>query len=272
MTREIKILICCVLYNEKLSRSITYLSLLKGYNSVFIYDNSPFPVLDCIEIPKTWAYIHNPDNPGLSVAYNEAAKYAKENDFDWILLTDQDTYFPPNSLAQYYEGINEQGYLPVICPLVFTGNGSIMSPLRCHHYLPTNNSVEPPSIISLKEYVIINSGMLIRVSAFFEVGGYNSKVFLDFADYQFIERISTKFNSAFVIPLELKQSFSNDIQDLSSKQKRYDLFCKSIKQYKTIKPFDKIYLYNVMFRRAISLMIKNNSFAPIVTLLRNLFS
>lgn len=274
MQKTEKILICCVLYKTNLSRSNTYLSLLKGYEFVFIYDNSPISMLDFSEIPVSWVYIHNPDNPGISVAYNEAAKFANENDFDWILLTDQDTFFPNNSLDYYRDGIKEKGDLPLICPMVITGTGTgtIMSPVKCKHYIPTYHSVVPPAIISLKDFGIINSGMLIRVDAFFKVGGYNSNVFLDFADYQFIERLSMRFNKAFVIPLELKQSFSNDIQDLSVKLKRFDQFCKSLKHYKTVRFSDKIYLNNVLFRRALSLTIKCKSAAPIVTLIKNLFS
>ena len=65
----------------------------------------------------------------------------------------------------------------------------------------------------IKEYDIINSGMLIKVADFIKAGGYKEDVSLDFSDFQFIERLKRVTKNFIVLNIECIQDFSNNAED-----------------------------------------------------------
>lgn len=66
---------------------------------LFIYDNSPLPQEDALFLQQNVTYRHNPDNPGLATAYNEAIAFSQANQCELLLLLDQDTEVP----ASYFD-------------------------------------------------------------------------------------------------------------------------------------------------------------------------
>lgn len=269
-----EILIGCVVYNQSLPETRTYKSLLTQSEDVFIHDNSPQPLTGIESLPPKWRYVSDPSNPGLSAAYNRMARYARDNGYKWILVVDQDTCFPPDTLLRYRESIGKYPGIPLHCPIVLTGRGGLMSPLSCRRYIPSSRGMEidslPRSMVKLSSASIINSGMLINLEAYSDVGGYNEKVFLDFSDYQFVERLSEKYEFARVIDCECVQSFSNDDDDVRKKLARYRLFCHSLKHYECKRKPDKIFIYRVMWRRCFSLMVQTKSIKPIGIIIKSL--
>lgn len=89
-----QLLFVIVIYNLDFHQSSTYQTLLLPHSDIptYIIDNSLYSQI--VQDSNVIFYSHHPDNPGVSFAYNEAAKYAKENGYGWMLLLDQDTHFP----------------------------------------------------------------------------------------------------------------------------------------------------------------------------------
>ena len=84
--RNPKIGVVIVLYRQSLDRCPSYRSLGFPANDSFLIlcDNSPQPQ----PVPPSAAYIHNPHNPGVSAAYNQAARLALQKDCTHMLLAD----------------------------------------------------------------------------------------------------------------------------------------------------------------------------------------
>ena len=95
------LLISIVIYNKKIS-DLTILKKIPNKNiDIFIYDNSKLPQ----EIPTfenvNIYYEHDANNSGVSRAYNQAYKKAKNTNKDLILLLDQDSDFKLSFLEIY---------------------------------------------------------------------------------------------------------------------------------------------------------------------------
>lgn len=237
--------------------------MLRNAANVFIYDNSVNPQINPSELPKHWIYIRDNNNSGLSVAYNRAAQYAKENGYEWLLLTDQDTTFPENALEKYLEGIRLYPEDELFCPIVLRDKERMMSPCRCYKYLFYFNPYKKfGDSIDISKYSIINSGMMINIKAFLSVDGYDEKVFLDFSDFQFLERFRKKQKKARIVGVRCQQSFSNEDQEGQEKIGRFRLFCKSIKNFKPKNKIDKFWIHCIVIKRALGLSIASRSFEP----------
>ncbi len=264
-----KILVVCVIYNEKLQETITYKSLLIHCENIFIIDNSPIPFNPSSYWQKGWTYQNHPENIGLSKAYNEAAKFAYDNGYDWILLCDQDTYFPSNALQYYIDAIKNNPTVNLFCPRVKLDTGEYMSPTPIKNYLTSLSDRSIFGEFSLSKFCVINSGMLINVSAFISVGGYNDLVWLDFSDIQFIERFKNKYKNAYALSIECIQSFSNKDTDFEKKLKRFTIFCQSIKNFIPTEKWKKLWILIVVLRRATSLSVQNKTTKPFSIFYKN---
>ena len=250
-----------VLYRCLLKNAKTYQTLLRPINSyhLYVYDNSPEK--QCINDSKI-IYVHDARNRGLSVAYNNAAKYAKENGFEWLLLLDQDTDFSNILIDNYAKAISENPDIKLFAPKVRCGD-KYMSPMRVWHRMGALSIAAASGIISLSKYCIINSGMCVNVEAMIESGGYNEKVFLDHSDHEFLEKFATKYPTAFVIDKVINQNFSDLTANVESTLYRYRLFCRSIKNCTRRSISDSFWFFVVVLRRGLTICLRNKTLQPI---------
>lgn len=266
------ILIVTVIFNQKLRDTNVYKSLLnrrKAYK-VFIYDNSPSDINSHIgALPSGWVYTHDPSNPGLSTAYNKAARYAAANNIPWLLITDQDTIFPASALDHYRMYFEHNEEYCMFVPAVMTSTGMFLSPVRTHGYNARLSHSAPRRKIKLKDYAVINSGILVATDSFLSCGGYNEKVFLDFSDFQFIERFAAKYHTAYVMDFDILQDFSNISDPPQKKLARFSLFCRSLDGYRSLRRFGRLQLRLVMLKRALSLCLSLRSPRPLQILIHH---
>ncbi len=221
---------CCIT-SVSPTRKPTRPLLQGGGTDVLIVENSPQPLNSKADLPASWHYVSFPDNPGLGAAYNYTADFARRHGYDWILLTDQDTAFPPGILEQYRSAVERHPSVKLFCPQVSIGPDRFMSPVPMNRYRCRIQPTAPTGEISLSAYSVINSGMLIHVETFIQAGGYRPEVHLDFADFQFIERFRKVSPKAFVIDAVCQQEFSNEVQTREQKLSRYRLFCQSLRNF-----------------------------------------
>lgn len=263
-----KILIVIVIYNQRITETNVYKTLLSENETVFIYDNSPTSQpID--SLPKKWIYIHDPSNPGLSKAYNIAAKYASTNGYSWILISDQDTSYPANAIERYRAYIGYNIHVRMFIPKVRLQDTTYLSPIKSRFYVSRiSTSVPSSGEIKLKNYAVINSGILVTTDSFLSCGGYNDKVFLDFSDFQFIERFESQFKTAYLTDIVIQQNFSDKSDTPAKKLHRFEIFCQSLEGYECIQRKDLIFIRLTILRRAIALTIKIRSLKPIKKFLR----
>jgi GT2 family glycosyltransferase len=256
-----KILFVIVLYKTKLEESTSFITLsenLESLNSLaelVVYDNSPGKINQgsIIKI-RNWSitYIQDPSNPGISKAYNEAFKIGKKQHKQWLLVVDQDTFFPPDALTIYLASLKKFPDAKLFAP-VLKSNQLIVSPTR--YILKRGFPLKQvkPGLNSLDYISPINSGLFINLEAFEKAGGYNEKVKLDFSDYQFIERFKQKYQHFVLMDLICIHGLStNDNSTLESSLTRYRYFCEGA-YFSTITKVDKFLYWGITIFRALSL-------------------
>ena len=260
-----KILCVLVLYQQKLYDCASYNSLLKYVLctdvQLFIYDNSPEPAHRQDEFESAFVhYVSDTTNPGVSTGYNKAAIYACGNGFNKLLLLDQDSFFKSNSyvhdcvrLAKAYPAVK------LFAPIVVTKQALSMSPRKLICKIPVKKSFSPDCIYPLTNIGIINSGIFVDVDAYLQVGGYNENVFLDYSDYQFIDRFSVAFKNFYLINSVIIQDFSNNQTDKIHLLHRFILFHRSLSQYECNSFFDKYCLRFIVLKRCLSLTFRCKS-------------
>lgn len=258
-----KILFVIVLYKCKLEECHTYQTLLKDIESsedLFVYDNSPMAQNTDIKVGQ---YIHDTNNSGLSVAYNRAAEYAKENGYTWLLLLDQDTTFPKGALREYKKAILEHPEVHMIAPKHKISTGLYISPTKYKNFISEEQSEVLDGMVSFDDACPINSGIMVDTESFFKAAGYDESVYLDFSDISFIRRFKKIVPEYYVLPNVLcLQNYSvNDI-DINKVKMRFKIWldCASHLTFENIG--EKNSLIYTVFRRsfALSWFHKNISF------------
>ena len=236
---------------------------------VFVYDNSPQNQNVIHHKNINIKYVHDPQNSGVSKAYNEGAKYAAENRKEWVLLLDQDTNLPKCILEKYRSAINGNPYIDLFVPILKLKGGTIFSPSLYKFkrgFFLKNIEVGKHS---LNRYAPVNSGMMVRTSAFLDVGGYNEEVQLDFSDFQFIERFRKKHPDFVVIDAECGHDFSNDEGTFESQSMRFQLYCKGARNVENKSHWDWHQYNLVVFIRALRLTLRYRNTEFLGTYFRN---
>lgn len=247
-----------VLYETTLAESKTFKSIQKGLRKqnipfdILVYDNSSEPKYssEYFEVENTRInYIHDSSNSGISKAYNVGAKMARKLNKSWLLLMDQDTEFPPTIFDAYLSGIEHHPSIKLIAPILKLTNGTIFSP--CHYIFKRGftKKIVKPGINQFKKSSPVNSGMLVNLEAFEKAGGYNESIKLDFSDFQFIEKFRVENNRFLLLDNVAIQDFSNDITNITSLVKRYEIYCNDAKNCIPIRFYDPvIYMINALLR------------------------
>jgi GT2 family glycosyltransferase len=263
-----KVLISVVIYNKPI-KSMHILKKLSNYYilDMFIYDNSKFPQL----VPKiknvNIYYEHDSNNSGVSRAYNQSYKKAKELNKELLLVLDQDSAFELTFIEEYMKKYkvfkNDFLYAPIVCDDKKT---KIYSPAFMNNFVGKVQNYENfiyEEIYSLIGKSAINSGLMIPMEMFEKIGGYNEKLKLDFSDIYFIEKYKELNSKIILVDVYLKHSISGDEgKNFSREFNRFRYYCSASKEIgKSLNTF----IFWSPFRRLIrlSLKYKNTKFFKI---------
>lgn len=179
------ILIILVCYNIDL-KNLNLIKNLQGQD-ILVYDNSKQKQ----EVRDKIYYYHNPNNPGVSKAYNYGIRLARKLKKKYVLLLDHDTKFTLDSLHEYMKMTSKYGEDYIYAPII-GGNGKIYSP-----FVETkvrNLTQDPDTFKYEEEYKLdnkslINSGLMIPLKIIEMIGGFNEKIKLDFSDIYLFQSI-----------------------------------------------------------------------------------
>lgn len=188
-----KILEVIVTYKPNLDLLMkSILSTKNQVEKILVIDNSDvnesvfngFLVPDNVEIKE----LH--ENIGIAEATNIAIRYGIENNYDWILTSDQDTVYPEDYIENFirnYEVLREGnnkiiGFSPVyfdrntgVYGELFEWNGQSIAPIISEE---TNTKI----------LAAIASGLIINLHLIEEVGLMNSDLFIDWVDLDWCYR------------------------------------------------------------------------------------
>ena len=261
------LLVVVVLYNIDYSKSTTCISLEKCILDsgekleILLYDNSISESSNNYSNVFNVVYMHDPNNSGVSKAYNSGAKLAATTGKKYLLFLDQDSVLEKDFLKQVIETINSNPGRNIFSPFVCQKQNSILiSPSKYKNFrgefleLKSNTKY-----LKLENLSMINSGMVISLELFDDAGGFNELIKLDFSDHEFIHRVSKVTSRLIMIPAIISHSLSIFEDDsLESDLFRYGMyldggrvFSKNINKY-------PVFLY-VSLGRCVLLTLKTRS-------------
>lgn len=168
-----------VLFNPEIERlKLNIKSALMQFNRIFLVDNGS----ENIEIISTLygknsaiKLVKNMYNMGIAKALNQILDLATEENFSWCVTLDQDSIMQ----VKYVENLQNDiliSNVGLICPDVIDIN--------------LNNAVTKNGIVEVfNPSLVITSGSCINVKIAKIVGMFDEKLFIDYVDIDFNERI-----------------------------------------------------------------------------------
>jgi len=229
MNNAVKILPVVVVFNVDYHECNVFRSLLSHWSTVdvVLYDNSPEPINRQYE-SGTLHYISDPSNGGVSAAYNVGASIADDIGATHLLLLDHDTTFEPDYIGKLTEAIRQYPEERLFVPQVILADGTPFSPFIVGRF-GSKGIIANEGTNRLGKMLPVNSGACVELTAFNEVEGYNPKIRLDFADFDFFGRLAERHSSFIVVGSTARQSFSNEETDVSRLLSRYRFYLEGAK-------------------------------------------
>jgi len=160
-----------ILYNAQDEKFINITSYIDQVDKLIVINNSD---LNSIRIPDydTWntkiKLIDNHQNLGIAKALNQAANYAIEQGYEFLLTMDQDSIFITNYVSKALDQFNNNSEIAITCPQI------------SYDINPKIEEFETREVM-----IALTSGSIIRLSVFKLLGGFDEKLFIDYVDYDF---------------------------------------------------------------------------------------
>ncbi len=279
MTTLSDLYVVIVVYKVAYQECSSFISILnslqntKGKLNLLIYDNSPLSNNEKYTGNINLTYIHNNLNPGVSKAYNTGAEIANKINCKYLLFLDQDSRFDSGFLRTVIRTLNISTGKKMFAPFVIQRNSDVLlSPSKYKNF--RGSIMELPDSakqLSLTGHSIINSGMVINIDLFNQVGGFNEKINLDFSDHEFVCRVSKKIGVISIIPTKIYHSLSSmEAVDLKSSLFRFNSYIEGGRIFAENIGRKPLFYYTA-FGRCALLTIRTKSFAFSKLLIRSLF-
>lgn len=175
-----KIIVGIVLYNPDIERLRNNIDAgLKQVDKVLLIDNCSKNIEEVLSIygnNNRIIIIQNRENKGIAYALNQIMQYAIKNMFDFFVTLDQDSVVKDNYFSAMLSRLQRNSNWAIACPQV----KDINLPLK-------NNEHGVVNISNAKE--TISSGCLIKTAIAKKIGGFDNRLFIDYVDVDFNERI-----------------------------------------------------------------------------------
>jgi rhamnosyltransferase len=269
-----------VLYKCSMEQCTTLITLeqalikKKATLEVVVYDNSPTYNKQKNGGFKTMSIIYKADynNSGVSSAYNYAHQVASQKGKKWLLLLDQDTNLPPDTLDQYSSAIDQYPTELLFTPVMVTKENKIISPCNFKFMKGTYAKTITYGINYFKGHSLINSGLCIGVNAFEKNNGYNSLIKLDYSDHDFITRFAKNVRNKYVvINLNVLHQLSTSTKNKFNEDKtRFNYYLEGSKHF-TTNIVNSFFLKTVNFLRSVKLSYAHKNLYFIKTYLTYFF-
>lgn len=171
------VLAAVILYNppsDLISNVKTYVSEAA---ELLIIDNSDRPH-DLLAALKTdfplHHYLRNPENVGIARALNQAANFAINKKYTWLLTMDQDSYFAGGSVSALIR--MTQACIPDV---------GIYTPVHVNKDVMVKVRDAEWSVVKRT----MTSGNLLNMDVFQKCGPFEEKLFIDYVDHEYNLRL-----------------------------------------------------------------------------------
>ena len=265
-----------VLYEHNFYTSNIYntfiLPNIERIDYILIFDNSVESQF--ISLPNAkYKYIYNGENLGLSYCYNKSADFFQSIGIKWMILLDQDTSFPSNSMDVYEDALNDSKSY-IYAPFHFVKD-NVLSPQKKRTLFLRHKGLNAKDCVGrewlLKDYECINSGMMISLPFFEKVGGYNEKVYLDFSDIQFLEK-AAKYTRYFTsVDIFCEQNFSGEEKNPDKLLKRLRIYCDCGANYVSYSFKSAVRIKYLILRHVFAVAVKTHRFKDTLKILLETF-
>jgi rhamnosyltransferase len=149
-------------------------SFIASVNAVLIIDNGSESFSDLFQLENnTIKILSNASNLGIADGLNRALLYAEENHFDYILTMDQDSFFESKTVQDLLLGFMNDA-TAIVCPSLKDMN---------------SNHIDTISEEYAEIFMTITSGALCDVRILKLIGGFDSKMFIDYVDFELCVRL-----------------------------------------------------------------------------------
>jgi rhamnosyltransferase len=192
--------VCAVLvsYNPDLKElESNLLLIINQVEKLFVVDNSerPLNIGEITKISSKIEWISIGENKGIGAAQNLGIQSALNENFDAILILDQDSTPPENMVEDLVNGIvdlKEQGKNPAcIGPEVYNKNSK-------EAYTPLLNKGVSFDSVYIEKDSMISSGTLIPSDALREIGLMEEELFIDLVDFEWCWRAQQRGYKCYV--------------------------------------------------------------------------
>ena len=171
-----KIFAGIVLYNPDIDRLRKNIEGIRNQvQCVILLDNGSRNI-DIIE--KEFKYctiIKNLENLGIANALNKLFERAKKDGAEWLITLDQDSIASDNLVCNYIKYTNKN--IGILCPRIVD--------LNMQDEFFGGEEIE----YITKADQVINSGSMISIKCWEDVGKYDERLFIDYVDTEFQERV-----------------------------------------------------------------------------------
>jgi len=120
-------------------------------------------------------YLHNGKNLGIATALNIALEKAYEDNYEFLLTMDQDSYFVSDFLEKMLMLFSEDDKVALVSA-------------RQQHSIGKNQLTKSDKIID--RLVAMTSGNIVRVKLVKSIGGYKENLFIDYVDHELCLRLA----------------------------------------------------------------------------------
>jgi len=169
-----------ILYNPTESLIDNIKSVISQVSKVYLIDNSENELGESLckyfNSEPTVEYIRFNDNLGIAEALNLALDKATQDEFEFLLTLDQDSKASDNLVENLYNVISTDEKIALV---------------TAKHFDPEQHKLKEDDSIEDILYTM-TSGNLIRVNTAKNVGGFDSKLFIDHVDHEFCLRLKSR--------------------------------------------------------------------------------
>jgi rhamnosyltransferase len=160
-----------ILYNPEIKRLQQNIeAILPQINEIIIIDNASSNFQEVERLINNYSkisIIKNKTNTGIAAALNQAAIFAMDKYYDWLLTLDQDTVCASNIIETYNQFTNIQNI------------GILTCNIQDRNFSITNTAKD--GFVDL----CITSGAFMNLNAWKKVFGFDETMFIDSVDFDF---------------------------------------------------------------------------------------
>ncbi|MDB5221766.1 MAG: glycosyltransferase family 2 protein [Chitinophagaceae bacterium] len=149
-------------------------------DKIFVFDNTETDsaVKEVLQQLSKVEFLQDYNNEGIAKRLNSGAQKAIQQQFEWMLMLDQDSYFSEESISNYFS----------CCNKYHSKENVAMFGTRYGRLKTSSSETCAPT----EMHELITSGTLVNLNLFKKIGNFDEALFIDFVDHDYCIRAKIK--------------------------------------------------------------------------------